>query len=397
MENSWTEKTLKGGMNIKISLKTVYTGIMLVLLYNAVFVKFPYLFIQRIIALILFLMILPNIRFRKKDFFILFLFVVYSIFTMISAFANKDNYIYTHTLVGGAFHILIIFDIFQVMLYALKFRDIEFIIRIFLFLSFVYVLMNDFLVIYYPRLFRYEYLLGNKFSVSYKHIELTVLYCMQKKKSIFLLVGIFILSFYISIKVNCMTGAVGIGTLAVLIFIKSEKLLQKRIFFVSAVGMSVIFPFIYDLLMVIYPVQYFIVNVLNRTTGMTGRTVIFDYLPLILKNHLLLGYGYNTAYEVWIGATDWYPNAQNGFWNCVCEQGIICAVILILISVYVIGLKENCYPLMCVVYVYAILGTVEITMDITFIAWIIMLYLMKRGGKYHKRDNTCIQRRKIYI
>ena len=117
--------------------------------------------------------------------------------------------------------------------------------------------------------------------------------------------------------------------------------------------MSVIFPFVYDFVMGIYPVQYFIVNILHRTAGMTGRTVIFDYLPLIIKNHLIFGYGYNTAYEVWIGATDWYPNAQNGFWNCVCEQGIICAVILILIAVYVTGLNENkkCYPLMCIVYV----------------------------------------------
>lgn len=386
-------------MSIKISLKTVYTGIMLILLYNAVFVKFPYLFIQRITAIILFLAILPNICFRKKDIFILILFGVYSIFTMISAFVNKDNYIYTHTLVGGAFHVLIIFEIIQVLLYALKFKNIQFVIKIFLFLSFVYVLMNDFLVLFYPRAFRYECLLGNKFSVSYKHIELVVLYCMQRKKNTFLLAGIFVLSFYISVRVNCMTGAVGIGILAVLIFIRAEKLLQKRIFFVSAVGMSVIFPFVYDFVMGIYPVQYFIVNILHRTAGMTGRTVIFDYLPLIIKNHLIFGYGYNTAYEVWIGATDWYPNAQNGFWNCVCEQGIICAVILILIAVYVTGLKENknCYPLMCIVYVYAILGTVEITMDITFIAWIIMLYAMKRSGKNYKRDNPRIQRRKIYI
>ena len=158
---------------------------MLILLYNAVFVKFPYLFIQRITAIILFLAILPNICFRKKDIFILILFGVYSIFTMISAFVNKDNYIYTHTLVGGAFHVLIIFEIIQVLLYALKFKNIQFVIKIFLFLSFVYVLMNDFLVLFYPRAFRYEYLLGNKFSVSYKHIELVVLYCMQRKKNTF--------------------------------------------------------------------------------------------------------------------------------------------------------------------------------------------------------------------
>ncbi|MBQ5564459.1 MAG: hypothetical protein IIT39_13890, partial [Clostridia bacterium] len=78
-------------MSIKISLKTVYTGIMLILLYNAVFVKFPYLYIQRIIAGILFMLILPKVRFRKRDIRIFALLGFYALFTLISAFLNKDG------------------------------------------------------------------------------------------------------------------------------------------------------------------------------------------------------------------------------------------------------------------------------------------------------------------
>ena len=400
MENSWTEKTFKGGVNIKISLKSVYTGLMLVLLYHGVFVRFPYLYIQRIIALILFTLILPKIRFRKKDIPIFVLLGVYTVFTIISAFVNKDNYVYTHTIVGGLFHILIIFEIFQVLVYAIKVRSADFVIKIFLFLSLVYVICNDFLVLFYPEIFRHNYLLGNKFMVSYKHIELIVLYCMGKRKNIFAFLVIVAISLYISAKVNCMTGAVGIGILTVLIFLKAGKLLQKRLLFFGIVGVSAAFPFVYDFFTDIYPIRYFIVNILNRTTGMTGRTVIFGYLRLILRNHLILGYGYNAAYEVWISATDWYPNAQNAFWNCVCEQGIICAVLLTVTAVYSIGIRKNikfCYPLMCVVYVYAILGAVEITMDITFIAWVIFLYALKSGEKNDKRDNTRLQRGKIHF
>ena len=400
MENSWIAKTLKGGVNIKISLKSVYLGIMLVLLYHAVFVRFPYLYIQRLIALILFTLILPKIRFRQKDIPILALLGTYSIFTFISAFVNKDNYVYTHTVAGGLFHILIIFEIFQVFVYAVKVKSADFIIKIFLCLSFVYVMCNDFFVIFHPEMFKYDYLLGNKFTVSYKHIEWIVLYCMGKQKNIFGFLAIVAVSLYMSAKVNCMTGAVGIGILAVFILMKAERLLQKRFLFVGIAGMSAVFPFVYDFFTGIYPIRYFIVNILNRTTGMTGRTVIFDYLPLILRNHLVLGYGYNTAYEVWISATDWYPNAQNAFWNCVCEQGIICAVLLTVTAMYSIGIRKNikfCYPLMCVIYVYAILGAVEITMDITLIGWIIFLYVLKSGEKNDKRDNTRLQRGKIHI
>ena len=400
MENSWTEKTFKGGVNIKISLKSVYTGLMLVLLYHGVFVRFPYLYIQRIIALILFILILPKVRFRKRDISLFALLGAYSLFTLISAFVNKDSHVYTHTVAGGFFHVLILFEIFQIFLYVLKFRSADFTIEIFLFLSFVYVMCNDFFVVFRPEMFGHDYLLGNKFMVSYKHIELMVLYCMGKRKSITAFLAIMAVSLYISAKVNCMTGAVGIGILTVLIFLKAGKLLQKRLLFFGIVGVSAAFPFVYDFFTDIYPIRYFIVNILNRTTGMTGRTVIFDYLPLILRNHLILGYGYNAAYEVWISATDWYPNAQNAFWNCVCEQGIICAVLLTVTAVYSIGIRKNikfCYPLMCVVYVYEILGAVEITMDITFIAWVIFLYALKSGEKNDKRDNTRLQRGKIHF
>lgn len=400
MEDSRIKKTLKGGVNIKISLKSVYIGIMLILLYNAVFVKFPYLYIQRIIAGILFMLILPKVRFRKRDIRIFALLGFYALFTLISAFLNKDGYIYTHTLIGGFFHVLIIFEMFQVFIYALKVKSADFVIDIFLFLSFACVLCNDFFVVFCPELFRHNYLLGNKFIVSYKHIELIVLYCMGKRKNIFVFSGIVALSLYISTKVNCMTGAVGIGMLAVFILMKAERLLQKRLLFSGIAVMSALFPFTYDFFTGIYSIRYFIVNILGRTAGMTGRTVIFDYLPLILKNHLILGYGYNTAYEVWTGATDWYPNAQNGFWNCVCEQGIVCAVLLVITAVYITGIRNDmkfCYPLMCVVYLYAILGAVEITVDITFIAWILFMYALKSGEKNYKRDNTRLQRGKIHI
>ena len=400
MEDAWLEKTLEGGVNIRLSLKSVYTGIMLILLYHAVFVRFPYLYIQRIISLVLFMLIFPKMRFRKKDIPIWTLLGAYAVFTLISALVNKDNYVYTHTLAGGSFHILIILEIFQVFLYVLKTMGADFIIDIFLFLSFAYVMCSDFFVVFCPKMFGYNYLVGNKFMVSYKHIELMVLYCMGKRKNIAAFLGITTLSLYISARVNCMTGAVGIGILSILILLKAEKLLHQKLIFWGVMGISAAFPFVYDFFTGMYPIRYFIVNILNRTTGMTGRTVIFDYLPLILQNHWLLGYGYNTAYEVWISATDWYPNAQNAFWNCVCEQGIICAILLVITAVYVVGMRKNtkfCYPLMCVVYVYAILGAVEITMDITFAAWVILLYALKSGEKNDKRDNTRLQRRKIYF
>ena len=353
-------------MNIKLSLKSIYAGIMLILLYHAVFVKFPYLYIQRIIAGILFMLILPKMRFRKKDIPILILLWVYSMFTLLSALVNKDNYVYTHTVTGGFFHILIILEIFQVFLYVLKVMNVDFIIDIFLFLSFAYVICNDFFVVFYPEMFRHDYLVGNKFMVSYKHIECIVLYCMGKRKNIVIFWGIVAVSLYVSAKVNCMTGAVGIGILAVLLLMTLEKLLHKRLIFCGVTGISAAFPFAYDFFMGMYPIRYFIVNI---------------------------------PYEVWIGTTRWYPNAQNGFWNCVCEQGIICAVLLVITAVYIVGLKGNkfCYPLMCVVYVYAVLGTVEITMDITFIAWIIFLYVLKSGEKHDKRDNTRLQWGKIHF
>ncbi len=392
-------------MKIKTTVKfsSLYSGIMLFLLYHIVFVKFPYVplfvLIQRIFTLVLGIMVFPKINFINLKKPIKLLLGTYLLFTFISAFLNEGNYEYSHPFVSGLFYILAVTEMVCVFSYVVRKKGIHFVIDVLFVLSFCYVIVNDFLVVFFPNCFyRYGwyYFVGNKFSVSYKHIEFIVLYfikCRHDKK--FLPFIIMVISLLITLRVNCMTGAVGIVFFGILLFADTGKIIENKIFLFILMLFSLSFPFIYDFIMGGYEVRYFIIYILNRTAGLTGRTEIFDYLPQILRGHLLFGYGHNTAYEVWISITDWYPNAQNGFWNCVCEQGIISAILLSVITVMTAGrcTGKTEKILLAVIYVYTFLGSVEITMDIAFITWVIFLYIVK-GEKYGisscQRDSTVL-------
>ena len=380
----------------KIPISSLYAGIMLFLLYHIVFVKLPflsvYIAIQRLFIMILGMMILPKIRYIGIDKRMICFIAAYLFFTLISAVRNEDHYSYSHPLISGLFYTLTVIELLAVFSYVIKTKGIKFIIGIFFQLSLFYIICNDLIFIFSLKSFGAYCLVGNKFDVSYKHIELIVLYCMKMrlnnrklKNYVFPLFIIIFISLYISIKVNCMTGAVGIVLVTAILFSKAENLLDNRMTFGGVLIFSAVFPFSYRYIIEREEVRYFVVNVLHRTAGLTGRTEIFVYLPEILDGHLIFGYGYNTAYEVWITYTDWYPNAQNGFWNCVCEQGIIAAVLLAIIVMCSMGSK-NCdgnirSPLIAVLYVYAILGMVEITMDAVFLSWAVLLYIVKNNNQ----------------
>ncbi len=380
-------KTIKA-----LSFSSLYTGVMLFLLYHIVLVRFPYwqayVPVQRIMALILAVLILPKIPYIRLPEKTGWLLGIYLALTLLSAAVNEGHYDYTHPLVSGSFYVLAVLEVLAVFSYVIRVKGLWFAAQFLFFLSTVYVLINDWLIWLDPYCFypfgRY-YFLGNKFAVSYKHLEIMVLYMLTRRKfrlsyrHKLTLVVLAAVSLLAAVRVNCMTGAVGIFLLTILLIAGKQSFLAHKPVMAVLIMMAGVFPFAYDYVMGMQGIQYIIVNILHRTKGLTGRVQIFDALPQILQGHLLLGYGHNTAYEVWITATDWYPNAQNGFWNCVCEQGLPAAVLLSVLAVMSVWKSRKGYAVLAVVYVYAFLGAVEITMDIVFITWVILLYVIKEA------------------
>ena len=398
-------------LTFKISKTSIYLAIQLFLLYHIVFIKFPYISIyttiQRLAIIFLFIIILPySIQCLKKtNLTIKSLLVFYIVIVLISSIINRNNMIITNTVVSGISYVLTIIELFVVFSTVREKRSIEFIVRVFLFFTIFYIVATDLLIFVNHDMFLGEYyLIGNKFNVGYKHLELIVLLLMKRninllknRNNIFLnsiLIISIISGIIFSYLVDSTTGIISIVILGLLLLLK-DKLLYNSLFFVSIlIGSSLVVIFI-NRLLTLGIVENFIVNVLHKNITLTGRTIIYDSIPKLIKGHLLFGYGYNTAYEVWTKYVSYMPNAQNGLINCVFEQGLIATSIMIILIKKIINkaskvkaLYRIYKPIIALLYVYAIIATIEITIDLAFIGWVFLLYT---SSLYNNSINSNIE------
>lgn len=389
-------------MKIKFSKTSIYLIIELFLLYHIVFVKLPYISsyatIQRLAIIILFLMIFPYsiLCLKKMNLSIKLLVLLYIIMILISAIINRNELIITNTLIGGIMYAVTFFELFVVFSTTVEKRTIEFIVRAFLYLTAFYIVITDLVIIVNPNMFSNgQYFIGNKFDVAYKHLELIVLVLMNQKinvekrrnkrgkknNNIIIFIFLIAMGIIISYLINTMTGVISIVILGIILLFFKDKLLYNSMFFVLILVGSCLVIICADTILKWNPVQNFIVNILNRDLTLTGRMTIYASIPNLIQGHLLFGYGYNTAYEVWTSYNQFMPNAQNGLINCIFEQGLIATTIIIILIKTIISkshkskiLQKIYKPIIALLYVYAILATIEITIDVVFIGWVVLFY-----------------------
>lgn len=385
-------------LKFRCSKTSVYLIVQLFLLYHIVFVKFPYISnyttVQRFATIFLFIIILPySIRCLKRmNLNIKVLFLLYIIMILISAIINRNKLIMTNTLVGGIMYAITFFELFVIFSKVVEKRSIGFIVKVFLYITFFYIIITDLLIIINTNMFSGGYyFIGNKFAVAYKHLELIVLLLMNnkinksmKRSNIIFNINIIIIivsGITISYLINTMTGVVGMIILGVILLFFKDKVLYNSILFTAILVGSCVFIIYADNILTWRPVQEFIINIMHRDLTLTGRMMIYASIPQLIQGHLLFGYGYNTAYEVWTNYIPYMPNAQNGLINCVFEQGLIATIIIILLIGTIIrkshksrNLQGIYKPILALLYVYAILATIEITIDVVFIGWIALFY-----------------------
>jgi len=239
------------------------------------------------------------------------------------------------------------------------------------------------------------YLIGTKFTVSYMHMNLLTLWVMQTEKRFhakqfsrlwLCLAAVFLIA--VSVRVECMTGIIGCVTLFICLFVvdspKSKKRLRSltspTVLIIALVG-NLIFPFVSELLVSVPAINYFIVDVLGRTENLTGRTNIFNIFSNQMTGHWLYGYGLgnqNAAAMELFG----YANAQNAMLQWILQGGILATVTLALFmrQVFKQTHKADHYrrvmPLVVLVYVYIVLGTVETTFSMSYLLWLGVIFAL---------------------
>lgn len=383
-------------MKIKISSMIGF------MVYHIAVISLPYIGIYNYVlytfmALTLLFLLMNCKIFLKKEYrnVNIFLFLFLAII-LISAIYNNDN------LHRGIIYIVKILSITLFFEYANYKCESKKTMKMFLYLTMFYCLINDIIIFIFPDIYIYNggyYFLGNKFHLSYVHILLLILFMYLYKnelknkniKSInvkkIILFFIIITSIIIFILTKCTTALLGYLILLIFLLLNSKKTIKSlqssKILLVTMLVSGFVLIFFTNVLQNKI-IEDIIVNVLHEDVELTGRTNIYENIFEILSKKPLLGYGYGNSYDVmfkFIGA----PNTQNGILECVLNFGIIGTIFFVLYIITVIkNLKynnisnNNQYIILFGIYVFILLGMVEVTYDIYLITLLAIINFGKR-------------------
>ena len=297
--------------------------------------------------------------------------------------------------------ILFLIDLFVLMVIAAEKRQTKKVLQFLYRYILLLIIANDFLMFSRVATFsvgRHEtYLVGNKFSVSYLHMNFLMLWMINNKKSITsyryspirMMLGV---AFYLAValRVNCMTGVVGCLILVTIFVLIESPRCEKLLKFASP-GMlsifivgSMVFAFVAEIVLSIPIVSYVIKNVFGRDISLTGRTNIYALYTMTIPKHWLTGYGYGNAYDV-TSTLFGFDNVQNALLQWVLQVGVIITAILIVFLLYVFsGITKretrnmpSILAIVALIYTYVILGSVETTFSMSFVMCFALIFMLR--------------------
>ena len=319
--------------------------------------------------------------------YVYIIFIVYLLFLYISSYINRNNHELTNSIANAVSYIaqLIVLSIGLFTACQNEHRKWD-VLQSLIFFFGIACVLND--ILFFPHIEEYKitqaYLFSGKFSVSYMHIEWLAFYILGRnlnidQKSVYKIkiTILFIYSLLICMLVDCSTGIVGLVLLCLFLWIIPNKVIFNPFIWVISLVSSTSFVIFYDQLLKIGWVKYIIVDVLKRSETLTGRTFIYQNIPLILNDKYTWGYGFNSDYETWRKFGFRIPNAQNGAIHLIIEQGSIALILLICFSFLVLHYCKSykkTLPIVTMVYVLTFLGSVEITFTLNFVALFLIIY-----------------------
>ncbi len=342
---------------------------------------------------------------RRNYFYLLLSLGFLCVLLMGTVLINRDAVIGSSPLTQTVRLILYLAEVFLVMLLLAENGKGQAALNFLFWYVMILVVISDVLMFTRAMTFRngkFEtYLVGTKFDVSYRHINLLVLWAIRSKRKVssyrmskplvLLLAALIVIS---AIRVNCMTGILGgLGILLLLGVIDSprrNRLLRFTSAWVllAALIASVVFAFVAEAIVNIPLVEYMVEDVLARDTTITGRTEIYDMYVGNMEGRWLAGYGFGNGNDASVSLFG-YENVQNGLLQWVLQVGVptTAALVLVLMQVFRQIKRRNpknmekILPLAAMIYIYIILGTVETTFDMAFILWFAVIFMLVNEKK----------------
>lgn len=140
---------------------------------------------------------------------------------------------------------------------------------------------------------------------------------------------------------------------------------------------------LFDEILNISFVQFFIENVLHRDATLTGRLEVYPYIFKLFFSHKWFGYGFGNT--IIMDISIWYANAQNAFWDYVIDYGLTSMIFLVLL-ILIVSLKHDhirklihdikLWISFSMIYIYFFIGLSEIVYNKQFIFYLGLVYSM---------------------
>ena len=378
-----------------------FSMLKLPLLYAGAFFLFPYFFRNA-----------RNLLLKKYFYIFLSLLLFFALLWMSAL--NTRNTRFGSTAVHYSWRLTLYFiELFSVMIWMAEHGKVDTVIRFLFGYILVLVIATDVLLLTKIMTFyngRFEtYLIGNKFTVSYMHMNLLALWFIknngrfrlwQKSKLLTVLAASVVV--IVAIYIDCMTGVLGCLALIAL-FAALNTPFERKILRLSSPGVlvlflvaSVLFPFISHSIVSVPFVRNLLENILGRSDTLTGRLNIFDIFTMRMQGNWLWGFGYGNGNAI-AQAIFGYANAQNAVLYWVLQTGILATAGLILLFLSIFGQLSKCarkaeiMPLAALIYVYIIMGAVETTFSMAFLMWIAVIFMCvneRYNGPVVKKEVT---------
>lgn len=266
-------------------------------------------------------------------------------------------------------------------------------INVFLVLTAVLTIATDVLVflgITFDNEGGMDYIPGTKFQVMYLHFLWLALYMAKhghkyrlKLKYRVGMIALILLSLVVSRIVDCTTGFVGAVIFAGVLFVyrRHSDALYKPPVFVGTLIVSFLLSYGLQILTMWNPIEYILVQILDKDITITSRTQIYLRVPVLLRGRYLLGYGYGTTYELGqkLGG---FPNTQNALWEWIWQCGILGTVAMLLLIYVVVRYVNKVHSktndskskyVIMLLYVFSVLAMIEITVDVSYLGYLAML------------------------
>ncbi len=354
---------------------------------------------------------------KRNKFFMLLALAAFGVMLVISMFFNRDTAIGSSPLRDTVRLLLYLAEVFVLMIVIAETGRGQAALRFLFWYLLVLMIVNDLLMFTGLIIFKdgnHEgYLVGTKFSVSYLHMNALTMWVMSRrgrkdKKRVPVWVAAIAAIFVamVAIRVNCMTGVLGSIVLVVLFAMMEGEKKHKLIKFTApwmlllVLVLSVVIAFMADSITQIPLVRYIVEDVLNRDTSITGRTNIYEMYVGNLTGRWLWGYGYGNGNDVAVSLFG-YQNVQNGFLHWVLQIGIPASVCMVVLMLVVFRQANRCaparrdrlMPVVALVYMYIILGTIETTFNMAFIMWFALIFMLANERVKH----PAVQKREMEL